>query len=314
MHSIQSVAEKTGLTPDVIRIWERRYQAVAPDRTASNQRLYSDTDVERLALLKRVTDGGRRISNVANLSDDELRRIAAQMPPQPSPLRALANTFINNASTDAANSIDDTRPRQEQALTAILELDTVALEHLLQRTLMDMGSVAFMTQFVAPLMVTVGERWRSGAVRTCQEHFTSAHLRSFLGRIMLSANTDPLGPRIVVATLPGQAHELGATMAAVTAAQSGWNVIYLGANVPVEEIAFTADCKDARAAAISLSYPLDDPRVPDLLTELRQQLPASCHLLVGGIASNRHLRVLESLGALQSDDLSQLSAQLDRLR
>lgn len=305
MHSIQSVAEKTGLTPDVIRIWERRYQAVAPDRTASNQRLYSDTDVERLALLKRVTDGGRRISNVANLSDDELRRMAAQMSPQSSSLRALA---------DAANSIDDTRPRQEQALTAILELDTVALEHLLQRTLMDMGSVAFMTQFVAPLMVTVGERWRSGAVRTCQEHFTSAHLRSFLGRIMLNANTDPTGPRIVVATLPGQAHELGATMAAVTAAQSGWNVIYLGANVPVEEIAFTADCKDARAVAISLSYPLDDPRAPELLTSLRQQMPHACHLLVGGIASNRHLPLLQALRALQSDDLTHLSEQLDRLR
>ncbi len=301
MHSIQSVAEKTGLTPDVIRIWERRYQAVAPDRTAANQRLYSDADIERLALLKRVTDGGRRISNVANLSDDELRRMAGQQLPA-------------NSTRPAVSSHEDLHGRHEQALEAILELDPLALEHLLQRTLMDLGSVAFMTQFVAPLLVTVGERWRSGAVRTCQEHFTSAHLRSFLGRIMLSANTDPLGPRIVVATLPGQAHELGATMAAVTAAQSGWNVIYLGASVPVEEIAFTADCKDARAVAISLSYPLDDPRVPDLLTELRQQLPAACRLLVGGIASHRHLRVLEAIGALQADDLAQLSAQLDRLR
>ena len=77
MHTIQSVAEKTGLTPDVIRVWERRYNVVAPERTPSNQRLYTDADIERLNLLRRVTEQGRRISAVATLSNDELRDITA---------------------------------------------------------------------------------------------------------------------------------------------------------------------------------------------------------------------------------------------
>lgn len=89
MHTIQSVAERTGLTPDVIRIWERRYQAVS-HRTAANQRLYSEDDVERLDLLKRVTDGGRRISAVANLSNTELRDMLAQQPPSPPRRRCVA--------------------------------------------------------------------------------------------------------------------------------------------------------------------------------------------------------------------------------
>ena len=76
MHTIQSVAEKTGLTPDVIRIWERRYSVVSPERTPSNQRLYTDDDIERLNLLRRVTEQGRRISAIAALSTDELREIA----------------------------------------------------------------------------------------------------------------------------------------------------------------------------------------------------------------------------------------------
>ncbi|HVK99201.1 MAG TPA: MerR family transcriptional regulator [Dongiaceae bacterium] len=300
MHSIQSVAERTGLSPDVIRIWERRYQAVAPDRTASNQRLYSDVEVERLTLLKQLTDNGRRISAVANLSNEELRQIAAL-----EPARARLQAMVSEV---------DSRALEEQALNAILQLDAVPFERLLERALVSMGSVGFMMRFAGPLLVTVGNLWRSGAMRTCQEHFASAHLRSFLGRYMLDTNTDPLGPRIVIATLPGQAHELGATMAAVVAAQSGWNVLYLGANVPIEEIAFAADCKDARAVAISLSYPLDDPRIPSLLRELRKKLPEATRLMVGGIGAAQHQVLLEELQALQAIELDQLSGHLDRLR
>lgn len=301
MHTIQSVAERTGLTPDVIRIWERRYQAVSPHRTAANQRLYSEDDVERLDLLKRVTDGGRRISAVANLSNTELRDMLTQQPPSPSlpPLRG-------NGSNGASLTSD--------AIDTILQLDPIRFEAVLNRAMLDLGSVGFMMQFAAPLMQTVGHLWRSGAVRTCQEHFASAQMRSFLGRYMLDANTDPQGPRIVMATLPGQAHELGATMAGVVAAQGGWNVIYLGPNVPIEEIAFCADCKDARAVGISISYPLEDPRVPPLLRDLKQKLQPDCHLLVGGAAAHRYRTALQEIGAWESEDLDQLATQLNHLR
>ena len=66
-HPIQIVARRTGLTPDVIRVWERRYEAVLPRRTSTNRRLYSDRDVERLQLLRRATLAGRRIGDVARL-------------------------------------------------------------------------------------------------------------------------------------------------------------------------------------------------------------------------------------------------------
>lgn len=300
MHTIQSVSERTGLTPDVIRIWERRYQAVSPHRTAANQRLYSEDDVERLDLLKRVTDGGRRISAVANLSTDALRDILVQSPTASPVTTRPSSTQTTQLTTDA--------------IDAILQLDPVQLDAIVERAMVALGSVGFMMQFASPLMQTVGHLWRSGAVRTCQEHFASAYIRSFLGRFMLDANTDPDGPRIVVATLPGQAHELGATMASVVAAQGGWNVIYLGPNVPVEEIAFCADCKDARAVGISISYPLDDPRVPPLLKDLKQKLQPACRLLVGGAAAHRYRDILQDIGAWESEDLAQLAAQLDRLR
>ena len=298
MHTIQSAAEKTGLTPDVIRIWERRYQAVSPHRTASNQRLYSDAEIDRLTLLRQLTEQGRRISAIANLNDDQLQELAGQQPSSQVPVASK-------------NSIRDLT---DAAVEATLQLDSQALQTILEQALVQLGSVGFMMRFASPLLETIGELWRSGAVRTCQEHFASAHLRSFLGRHMLDANTDPDGPRIVVATLPGQAHELGATMAAVVAAQGGWNVIYLGPSVPIEEIAFSADCKDARAVAISLSYPLDDPRVPYLLQDLRAKLPKGCRLLVGGVAAAGHQTLINQLGAWRAEDLTRLAAHLDSLR
>jgi len=300
VHTIQSVSERTGLTPDVIRIWERRYQAVSPNRSAANQRLYSEADVERLALLKLMTDSGRRISAIAGLSDAQLKALADAQP-------AAVHQRQRPMADAPGNLLTD-------AIDAVQQLDSMALNAVLERAMVALGSVGFMMQFAAPLLQTIGHLWRSGAVRTSQEHFGSAHLRSFLGRYILDANTDPHGPRIVIATLPGQAHELGATMAAVTAAQGGWNVIYLGPSVPVEEIAFCADCKDARAVGISISYPMDDPRVAPQLQELTPLLPADCQLIVGGAAAGHYQDALNAISAWRAEDLVELAAQLDRLR
>ncbi|HBO92400.1 MAG TPA: hypothetical protein DD667_03890 [Gammaproteobacteria bacterium] len=302
MHTIQSVAEKTGLTPDVIRIWERRYSVVSPERTPSNQRLYTDDDIERLNLLRRVTEQGRRISAIAALSTDELREIAGSSGFQ----RPLARP-LSEADLDVEKCRND-------AVSAIIELDPLKLERILDHAFVSLGSVGFMMNFISPLMDQVGNLWRSGAVRTCQEHFSSAHVRSFLGRYMLEANTDPKGPRIVVATLPGHMHELGATMSAVIAAQGGWNVIYLGAAVPIEEILFTAECKDARAIAISLGYPMDDPKTPMMLEQLSHGAPEMSRLLVGGSSVERHRSLLARLGALEMKDLETLSKTLDTIR
>ncbi|MDY6922119.1 MAG: MerR family transcriptional regulator [Pseudomonadota bacterium] len=302
MHTIQSVAEKTGLTPDVIRIWERRYNVVSPERTPSNQRLYTDADIERLNLLRRVTEKGRRISAIASLSTEELREITG------TPASGIpVNRPLSKADLDLEKARND-------AISAIIELNPIKLERVLEEAFVSLGSVGFMMKFIDPLMEQVGNLWRSGAVRTCQEHFSSAHVRSFLGRYMLEANMDPKGPRVIIATLSGQFHELGATMSAVVAAQGGWNVIYLGANVPLEEILFTADCKEAKAIAVSLGYPEDDPKIPIMLEQLGYGVPDLCRVLVGGSGAARYRGLLARIGALEMTSLETLSKTLDSIR
>jgi len=74
-YSIKIAASRSGLTPHVIRVWERRYGAVEPDRTGTNRRLYSDAEIERLSLLRHAIEAGHRIGNIARLDLDQLRSI-----------------------------------------------------------------------------------------------------------------------------------------------------------------------------------------------------------------------------------------------
>src|SRR6188472_3975547 len=92
LHPMRLVAVRTGLTPDLLRAWEKRYGAVAPVRSSGGQRLYSDADVERLSLLARAVEGGRAIGQIANLPLDELQGIVERdaRARQPSPSSVTA--------------------------------------------------------------------------------------------------------------------------------------------------------------------------------------------------------------------------------
>ncbi|MDX1692381.1 MAG: cobalamin B12-binding domain-containing protein [Ketobacteraceae bacterium] len=302
MHSIQAAAEKSGLTADVIRVWERRYKAISPERTPANQRVYSNDDVYRLVLLRKATEGGRRISSVANLPTEELEQIASEL--------------------EIARELAPERGKQENlshnyleiCINDILMLDPRPFERHLQQALVEMGLVSFLMDLVHPLLFKVGSLWQKGNIRTCQEHFASAAMRSFLGRYLVDSNTDEQGPRIIVATPPNHSHELGSTIAGVLAATRGWQVVYLGPSVPVEELIFAADCKDARAVALSLSFPVLDPAVPDYLIQLRNSLPSSVHILVGGASYTSYSQTLEAIQAECSDSLDDFISTLDRVR
>ena len=119
---------------------------------------------------------------------------------------------------------------------------------------------------------------------------------------------------LVVATPVGQLHELGALLAGAAAANLGWHVTYLGASLPAAEIAGAARQSRARAVALSLIYPEDDPRLPGELTALRQALPPETALIVGGRAMAAYRKLLTGLGAVLVEDLKELGLALDRLR
>jgi DNA-binding transcriptional MerR regulator/methylmalonyl-CoA mutase cobalamin-binding subunit len=305
-HPIQVVARRTGLSADVIRAWERRYGAVAPERSETRRRLYSDADTERLLLLKRVTDSGRRIGDVAHLAMDELKALAE------ADRAAVARAKATGGGARPARI--STREHFDACLSAIRSMDATALDAALARAAVAMNTQMLLEEVLSPLLVHVGEQWRSGPLRVAHEHFATACLRSFLGTLVVQSNLAEVGPTLVAATPLGQQHELGALMASVVAAAGGWNVVFLGPNVPADEIVFAAAEKRARAVALSLCYPSDDPRLPAELRKLGQRLPEDTVVLVGGAARHGYRATLDDMGVRALDTLSELPAELDRLR
>lgn len=301
-YPIQLVARLTGLSAHVIRIWEQRYRAVEPHRTSGNRRLYSQRDIERLNLLRDATRTGHSIGQVASLPTDKLRKLAAV-----SSTTAIRATHSGSAAPTADTVLNE-------CLAAIRSLDGAGLDDTLKRGAAALGCMGLLQRVVAPLAQTLGDSWREGTLTAAHEHFASAAIRVFLGQAARPFGPTDGAPVLVVATPAGQVHELGALLAGAAAANLGWQVTYLGASLPASEIAGAARQRRARAVALSLVYPEDDPRLEGELSLLRESLPAEVQLLAGGRAVAAYRDVLEKLGVLPVDSLAQLGAALDELR
>ena len=118
-HTIKVAARKSGLTPHVIRVWERRYDAVSPDRTDTNRRRYSDAEIERLTLLRTATHAGHSISTVAKLPVEKLRQIVAELPTATAPTTPGPPATTAPAAPSRAKRSAPARPMPDAAAVTI---------------------------------------------------------------------------------------------------------------------------------------------------------------------------------------------------
>jgi DNA-binding transcriptional MerR regulator/methylmalonyl-CoA mutase cobalamin-binding subunit len=301
-HPIQLVSRLTGLSAHVIRIWEQRYKAVEPHRTPTNRRLYSSQQIERLNLLRAATQAGYNISQVAGLPAETLRKLTAESAPSQGP-----------AARAGAGS-PASAPFLDEAMAAIKALDAAALDVVLKRAAAALGALGLLQRLIAPLTQALGELWREGEITAAHEHFATASIRVLLGNAAKPFGVLPHAPALLVATPAGQIHELGALLVAATAVNFGWRVTYLGASLPAAEIAGAAQLSQARAVALSLVYPEDDPQLEGELGRLRESLPPQTAVLVGGRAMSSYRAALEKIDAIRIETLAQLGSTLDDLR
>ena len=293
-HAIRLVAQKTGLSPHVIRVWERRYTAVTPTRSGTNRRLYTDAELERLQLLARACRLGHNIGSIARLPEERLRVLAAD----------CMQTSVN--CTDAEGFV-------ATALESIKALDTTGLESVLLRGAVSLGNQGVLCRAIAPLTCALGTAWQAGEITSAQEHFASAVIRVFLVQIRPFALPES-APMLVVATPNGQLHELGALLVAAAAGSAGWRVTYLGAGLPAVEIAGAATQAKARAVALSVVYPEDDPDLSAELIQLHSLLPPGLALLVGGRAVSAYRSELADTKITFIGTLADLYTALNKLR
>jgi MerR family transcriptional regulator, light-induced transcriptional regulator len=300
-HSIRVAAKRSGLSTHVIRIWEKRYDAVSPDRTDTNRRLYSEEEIERLVLLRMATTAGHSIGNIARLPTDKLRGLVS-----------TSTTGTNSATTLATAS--GSEATIAAALDRIRAMDGAGLETVLNRASVQLGQHGLLQVVIAPLAVQIGELWLKGELTAAHEHFASSVIRGFLMRNARSYAAHGAMPTIIVTTPAGQLHELGAVMVAAAAADVGWRVVYLGPSLPAAEIAGAAQQHQARAVALSIVFPADDPLLPAELKRLRDALPSSTRVILGGRAANAYQAFVRGADFWETKELGDVYPLLEKLR
>jgi len=268
---IQRASQASGVSSHVIRIWERRYNALNPSRTDTNRRMYCDEAIQRLKLLRALTENGHRIGRVASLATPELEELVKKLPPETAPV--------------AEKVPESPEDFVEAAITASKDYDADQVRSVLLLARRQLGQRGLLHRVICPLIVKIGEGWQHGTLRPSHEHVATAVIRELLLAPVPGSLLAMHAPELVVATPAGELHELGAMIVAASARDLGWHVTYLGPNLPVEEIAACAVARKARAVALSVVYPENCPVIEETLRRMRDLLPSSVVLIVGGRAA-----------------------------
>jgi DNA-binding transcriptional MerR regulator/methylmalonyl-CoA mutase cobalamin-binding subunit len=267
VYRIGALAKLSGLSTHSIRVWERRYGAASPTRAKGGARLYTDADVQRFKLIKLLLERGYSTRAIASLDMAQLSNLARGDIALPAPP-------VDAAEAKAARAIID------KVLDAIAQLNVDKAERVLHEAANAFSPRNLVTMVLAPALEEIGARWASGAFCTASEHAASAMFRTRLGAL-LSAQPTGKARAIVCTTPSGEQHELGALLVAVLIAMRGLRAVFLGANLPSEQIVEAARLAKAQAVALSvIALPSEDARRE--LTRLGKQLPANVELVIGG--------------------------------
>jgi DNA-binding transcriptional MerR regulator len=269
---IGELSKRAGVTPELLRAWERRYGLLRPARSAGGLRLYSPADVERVALMQQHLAEGMAAAEAAALAvrdavDEEAARTA---------LRPAA---IRDELATALDAFDE--PRAQAILDRLLALATVE---------------TLLAEVVVPYLQELGERWKRGDASVAQEHFASGVLR---GRLLGLARGWGLGlgPVAVLACLPGEQHDLGLIAFGLALRSHGWRIVYLGPDSPIDTV---ADVSHQLEPSLVVLNAVSRERVRPVLPKLRS-LARRHRLALGGSAAEDETLEKEGILALTGD-------------
>ena len=292
--SIAAVERDTGLSKDTLRVWERRYGFPSPERDQAGDRIYPPEQVMRLHTIRRLMDAGHRPGRIVALAPEALQALADAAPAAPMAASAA--------------------PALENYLALIGQHDVHKLRRALGQDVLRLGLVAFVTQLVAPLNTAVGEAWIQGRFQIFEEHLYTECLTGVL-RHAIAGIASPQGrgaPRVLLTTVPQEAHGLGLLMVEALLALEGCHCLSLGPQTPLADIARAAQVHDADVVALSFTAVQSPHAVVAALRALRHLLPPRTAIWVGGQCPVLYQRPLPGVLALPAIDA--LTAEVARWR
>jgi len=314
IYNIKAVNHITGVPADTLRRWESRYSIITPQRTGSGYRLYSQRDIDTILWLKGKLEEGMAISRACEM----LRQVGSDPGPQPTP------TLPSPVSSRRPSTLRQSEVSSFDALvSALIEAFRSVDEHGAGAVLADALSLYSVEdvciKLIQPALIEVGHGWVNGEISVAVEHFASSFTRARLENLFHSSPYNPNGPLILVGCAPEELHELGAMFLSVFLRRTGYRVVYLGQNVPLESLAGMIDALKPQAVCISATRAETAASLYNLRASLDQLQAREGYaplLAYGGNVFNRFPHISERLGGLYlgEDARTAASALDERLR
>jgi methanogenic corrinoid protein MtbC1 len=308
------MSKLTGVPADTLRRWESRYNVIVPQRTGSGYRLYSQRDIDTVIWLKAKLEEGLSISRACEM----LRQMGGD-PASPTNSQTVAQAVPFSPSHTAESPVRSFEALRAELLDALKSVDETRAAEVMTEALSLYSVEDVCIQIVQPVLVRVGELWLTGEVSVAVEHFASSFMRARLENLFNQSPHNMYGPFALVACAPGELHELGAMFLAIFLRRSGFRVVYLGQNVPLDSLlgmvhALHPDvvCISAtRAETAAALYNLRDS-----LDEMQAREGRAPLLAYGGRVFNRFPHITERLGGLYlgEDARKAVAALGERLR
>jgi MerR family transcriptional regulator, light-induced transcriptional regulator len=276
--SIGELARLTGITTHTLRVWEKRYGSPHSQRLPSGHRRYPKEDVPRLRAIVKALESGYRASKVVSGTLEELHGLIGLKPlidSNPTPIHE-----IESSSNELLI---------ERWIKGIHEYDNDCLIQGFHEQWNKSGPLKFIIEHIVPLIERIGKGWESGELSIPHEHFATECIDSFLTSKWRQLNSRKEGWNLLMATLPGETHNLGLLMSAVVASLSGAKIIYLGLNTPLEDIISTANNLETKLLCFSISSGKKLLDTEDCLIKLKNELNKNVTLVSGGQGTPENL-------------------------
>lgn len=276
--NIQVASQLSGVASATIRAWEKRYNAVVPDRAENKHRLYSEKDIEKLALLFKLTEFGQSIGKIAHLELNELKEIYSSLLHRPYNEKEVVSAHQEKIDYDKILS-------SFYLALAAYKLDI--LSHELEKAKNLLPPRELCLDILVPLFQEIGNKVARGEMSIAQEHTLSAIFSFHIGQMIgLHYQKAPIRDELILISTPeGELHEIGILASALLCVHYGMKFIFLGANMPAQSLAEAANalkCKAILLGATKGHELSEQTNLGDYLTQLENHLTEKSQIWVGG--------------------------------
>lgn len=274
MLPIHAVERETGVSKELLRMWERRYDFPKPERDAQGDRIYPLDQVSKLRLLRRLIEFGFRPGKIIDLDSEELEKL----------LRSRSR-----------NTVEYSPELESELLTVLKSRDNHRLREYLSHQLVKQGLQSFVLDFLQYANTIVGDAWMSGVIEVYEEHFYTEQVQSLIRQAMGNLRECSGRPRVLLTTPPDEQHTLGLLMVEALLRLDSIDCVSYGSQMPTRDIVQAVQRHKMDVVALSFSASFPGSRAAEFLEDLRFRLPREVEIWAGGSALKATRRQIDGV-------------------